>query len=224
MNSPHHIKTGRRSPSLVALASAIALSGCSATSQTPANDTTLVMRSLLSTLSADGHQTCIDRHTRGQPLAIFRTMMAAPEPARRRLAWFAPKPLRPYGMLSGQQLFDEQIRPGHVVLAKPQQSSRPLSNLLQGQLDAAAGRLSLYQDQSDIAIDEWPAAPRATVHWWVRNRLDRGCTPAYTVSNPVVAKNLAFVSVTGGHQGTTYAFSKKAATWSPIAQWTNWIY
>ena len=202
----------------------VALAGCSAASQTPADDTTLVMRSLLSVLTADGKPACLDGRTRGQPLAIFRTMMVAPDPARRPLAWFAPQPLRPNAMLTGRQLFDDQIRSDRIVLAKPQQSSRPLPNLLQGQLNAAAGQLSLYQNQPRVAIDAWPAAPRATVRWWVHNRVDRACTPVYTVSNPVVAKNVAFVSVTAGHWGTTYAFRKQAETWSAIAQWTNWIY
>lgn len=182
------------------------------------------MQSLVSLLTADGAAACIDSRTRGEPLAIFRSMMAAPEPSRRLLSWFAPQPLRPTGMPAEHNALDDQIGSGRGVVATPQQSSRPLSNLLQGQLDAAARQLSLYRDEDRISVPESRSAPRATVRWWVRNRLDRACTPAYTASNPVVAGNLAFVSVTVGHQGTTYAFRKHLSAWSPVGQWTNWIY
>lgn len=200
------------------------LTGCTGAASTPADDTTQVMQSLLAQLTADGKPICVDGRTRGKPLAIFRTMMVAPDPARRALVWFAPQPLRPQGMLSDRQLFEDQIRSDHVVLDKPQQTARPLSNILQGQLNSAAGQLSLDQDETRVAISESSAVPLATIHWWVRNRFDSACSPIYTVSNPVVAKNVAFVSVTAGHWGTTYAFRKQAAAWSPIAQWTNWLY
>ncbi|MEG3174722.1 hypothetical protein U1872_00655 [Sphingomonas sp. RB3P16] len=182
------------------------------------------MQSLLVLLTADGKPVCIDGRTRGKPLAIFRTMMVAPDPARGRLEWFAPQPLRPEGMLSAQQLFDDQIRADHIVLNKPQQAARTLSNALQGQLNSAAAQLSLDQDETRVTISETAAAPLAKSRWWIRNRVDTACSPIYTASNPVVAKNVAFVSVTAGHWGTTYAFHKQAAGWSPVAQWTNWLY
>lgn len=201
-----------------------ALAGCSAATREPANDTTQVMQSLVSVLTADGASACIDSKTRGEPLAVFRTMMAAPEPSRRLLSWYAPQPLRPSGMPSDRNVLDDQIGSGRIVAMAPQQSSRPLSNLLQGQLDAAARHLSLYRDEDRVSIPGSRSTPRATVRWWVRNRFDRTCTPVYTASNPVVAGNLAFVSVTGGHRGTTYAFRKHLAAWSPVGQWTNWMY
>ena len=96
--------------------------------------------------------------------------------------------------------------------------------MLQSQINAAATRLSLYKTKDHIAVDSWSKAPLARVRWWIRNRIDSGCSPVYTVSNPVVAKNVAFVSVTAGHAGTTYAFRKQAQAWTPIGQWTDWIY
>lgn len=209
---------------VVAIAGGLMLGGCDVAAQAPLDDTTQVMQSLLALLTADGKPVCLDGRTRGKPLAIFQTMMVAPDPARRRLAWYAPQPLRPQGMLTGRQLFDDQIRDDHVILGKPQQSARPLSNALQGQLNSAAGQLALDQAESRVSIGASPAAPLATINWWVRNRFDTECAPIYTVSDPVVAKNVAFVSVTAGHWGTTYAFHKQAAAWSPVAQWTNWLY
>ena len=201
-----------------------ALAGCGESSKAPTDATAQVMQSLVSLLTADGKAACIDSRTRGEPLAIFRTMMAAPDAARRPLSWFAPQPLRPTGMPSRRQMFDDQINAERFVLTTPQQSSRPLPVLLQGQLDAAARQLSLYGDQDRVSIAAPQAAPHATVRWWIRNRFDRGCTPVYTASNPVVANNIAFVSVTAGHWGTTYAFRKHASAWSPVGQWTNWMY
>ncbi|MGU3390535.1 hypothetical protein [Sphingomonas sp. M1A8_2b] len=201
-----------------------ALAGCSAASQAPADDAAQVMQSLLSVLTADGKPTCIDSRTRGEPLAIFRAMMTAPAPSRRPLSWFAPRPLRPNDRLSGRPVFEDQIHPDRVVPETTQPSARPLTNLLQSQLNAAATQLSAYQDPDGVSIDSALSAPRATVRWWVRNRLDHACTPVFTASNPVVAKNIAFVSVTAGHWGTTYAFRKDSSAWSPVGQWTNWLY
>jgi hypothetical protein len=209
---------------MATVAATVMLTGCVDASSTAADDRTQVMQSLLSVLTADGKPACVDARTRGKPLAIFRTMMVAPDPARRPLAWFVPQPLRPQGMLSSQQLFDDQFRSERVVLTKPRRPAQALPNDLQGQLNAAAGQLSLDQEEDRLAISDSQAAPLAKVRWWVRNRFDQTCSPIYTISNPVIAKNVAFVSVTAGHWGTTYAFQKKGPSWATIAQWTNWIY
>lgn len=213
-------------PPLLAFAG-LALTGCSSHPPQPADDTTLVVRSLLSVLTADGKPTCIDARTRGEPLAIFQRMMAAPDPSRRPLAWYPPQPLRP-AAASSLSLSPDALSSGRVEprprLATSQSTARSLPHLLQSQINAAAMKLSLYDTRDHIVLDNWANAPLARVRWWVRNRLDSGCSAIYTVSTPVVARNVAFVSVAASHTGTTYAFRKQGTSWTPIAQWADWLY
>lgn len=201
-----------------------ALVSCSAAAPSGASDQTLVMQSLLTVLTKDGKGVCLDSETHGEPLGVFRTMMTAPASTRLSLSWFEPGPLRPQNDLSDGQIFGEQIGAERVVITAPGQSGEKLPLQLQGQLNGVAAQLSLYMDVNEVAVPSSPTAPLAISRWWIRNRFDSKCSPVYTVSNPVVAKNVAFVSVKAGHWGTTYAFQKRSAAWAPIAQWSNWIY
>lgn len=200
------------------------LASCS-TPNAPANsDTSEVLHALSATLTADNKAVCIDGSTRGDSLAVFRAMLSAPPASRRPLAWHQPQPLRPPASPSSWRIFNDEIRDDRILIPRPQQMGAPLPFLLQRQLDYAANRLSLVQESEEFSISPWTGAPLAQPRWWIANRLSRDCSPAFTIMNPIVAKNVAFVSVKAGHWGTTYAFAKQDAKWKAIGQWTNWLY
>lgn len=202
----------------------LSLAGCSVGSVPANGDAGPVLHALAATLTADKKPVCIDSSTRGDSLAVFRAMLSAPPAARQQLAWFEPQPLRPPTNPSGWQVFNDEIRDDQILIQRPQQMGAPLSFLLQRQLNFAANRLSLVQGSDELAITKSGGAPLARPRWWVANRISPGCSPVFTVMNPVVSKNLAFVSVKAGHWGTTYAFAKQGAQWKAVGQWTNWLY
>lgn len=200
------------------------LASCSAPTAPANSDTSEVLHELSATLTADNKAICIDGSTRGDSLAVFRAMLSAPPASRQPLTWHQPQPLRPPASPSGWRIFRDEIRDDRNPLPHPQQMAAPLPFLLQRQLDFAASRLSLLQEPEEFSIGQWAGAPLARPRWWIANRLSPSCSPVFTVMNPVVAKNLAFVSVKAGHWGTTYAFAKQDAKWRAIGQWTNWLY
>jgi hypothetical protein len=207
-----------------AIAMIIGLGGCAASGLPGEDDSGQVLHALSATLTADGAPACIDNWTQGAPLTAYRAMMAAPARSRQPLAWHEPQPLRPPTLPSGRRIFNDELRSDQILLLRPQQTGAPLSFLLQRQLNFAANRLSLMQGSKALAIEQWPGAPLAHPRWWILNRLWPVCSAVYAVSNPVVAKNVAFVSVKAGHWGTTYAFVKQGSQWKAIGQWTNWLY
>lgn len=178
---------------------------------------------LLRTLTADGTAICVDRGTYGEPLAVFRTMRTAPDPVRRMLHWSAPTPLRPGRMLSGRELVDNELRDGRSVLPELGQDGA-LSLNEQARLNALAHRASLVSPESGVAVRNHPAVPLAQVRWWPLNRMGGKCGPSYTVSKPVITRDIAFVTVTAAHQGNTYAFQRQGAGWATVAKWSNWLY
>lgn len=200
------------------------LVGCSAPNAPANSDTSQVLHALSATLTADNKPVCIDGATSGDSLAVFRAMISAPPASRQPLAWHQPQPLRPPTSPSGWRVFNDEIRDDRILIPRPQQMGGPLPFLLQRQLDFAANKLSLVQGSEAFAISKWAGAPLARPRWWIANRLSPDCSPVFTIMNPVVAKNLAFVSVKAGHWGTTYAFAKQGARWKVIGQWTNWLY
>lgn len=213
----------RVSRHVLAITAAVAVAGCSAIA-TPDNDRDRIFEQLAQVLTSDGKTACIDSTTRGEPLAIFRTMMVAPDPARRPLAWSVPGPLRPPQGLSSKQMFDDEFRSGRVLLTEPGGKSNALPAIEQAQYNTAARALSAFQTESHLTVPDFRSAPLARSRWWPFNRFSPGCHPYFTVSDIIMGKDIAFVSVTGGHWGTTYAFRKQAEAWTPAAQWTNWLY
>ena len=206
------------------IAMIISLGGCTADEPKDDQDAVQVLHVLAATLTADGKTICIDNRTQGDSLAVFRTMRAAPAPSRQPLTWRQPQPLRPPEPPSGRQIFDEELRSDQILLPSPQQTGAPLPFILQRQLDFAANQLSLIQGSKAQSIGQWAGAPLARSKWWILNRLSPNCSPVYTFTNPIVAKNVAFVSVKVGHWGTTYAFVKQGTQWKTLGQWANWIY
>lgn len=211
--------TIQRGVKVALLVSLVAAGGCSRS-----DSTGTVMGAVLKTLTADGKSVCIDRATSGEPLAIFRTMASAPDPARRPLAWFPPNPLRSDQNLSVGRLVDDEFTDQRTVLARPKVGRQPLPLTEQRRLDAAATKLSYAQVDRDAVVTDAASVPKAHARWWVLNRLDSSCTTVYTASPPVIVGDMAFVSVLGNHWGTTYAVEKRAGVWSTTAQWSNWLY
>lgn len=215
---------GRKAAALApALAALLALPGCGS-GPAGGDDAARINQALLRTLTSGGERICVDGKAYGEPLAIFRTMLPAPDPARRPLGWHPPSPLREGPSLTGRQLADAEFRGERIVLPERAQGKDKLPQIQQVQLNGIAKEASLMRPLQDVGLDRSPAAPLAKVRWWVLNRLDRSCGPVHTVSKPVIYRDMAFVSVTAGHQGTTYAFRNAASAWTPVAKWSTWLY
>lgn len=207
------------------LAGALCSLGACGPTQGTERDEEQVNGALLKVLTASGRKICVDRGTHGEPLAIFRAMLPAPDPARRPLYWSAPAPLQQGRLLSNGELVDLELRDGRVRLPERRQSADRLPFVTQKQLNSLAREASLTVPDQTVRLQNTPAAPLATVRWWVLNRFDSSCDPVYTVSNPVFLRNMAFLSVTAAHQGSTYAFHKNATGgWVPSAKWSTWLY
>ncbi len=215
------IRSGARGGRLLAgVLAALAVAGCSSRDATAP-----VMEAVLKTLTSDGRPICLDSGTSGEPLAIFRTMMRAPDPSRQPLAWYPPGPLRPDQNLSLGRLIDDEFRDGRAVLRRPDAASAtPLPATEQRRLNAAALRLVNLQSERGTSVPNSSATPGAKARWWVSNRMDGACKPVYTLSHPVVMDDIAFVTVLAGHWGTTYALERKGGNWSATARWSNWLY
>ncbi len=213
----------RSGRALLLAVAACATAGCGAVDGT-STDEQQVNAQLLKVLTTPGKRICVDRGTYGEPLAIFRTMLPAPDPARRPLYWTPPGPLQDGRVLSRSELVGLELGDKRVRLPEHAQDPNRLPFITQTQLNALAREASLITADSDVRLRETPLAPRATVRWWVRNRLDSSCDPIYTVSKPVFLHDVAFLSVTAGHQGSTYAFHRKAGQWAAVAKWSTWLY
>lgn len=201
----------------------IALAACSPPATVP-DEPAKVVDALLGVLSSDGRRVCVDSRTQGKPLAVFSTMIVAPTASRRPLRWQVPKPLRPPGALSNRELYDDEFARARVLLEKPVNARDVLPPAEQLQLNSAARSLAAVGDAERVPIANTAKRPLILARWWLANRVRPICVPHFTISNPVVARDIAFVSVTGGHWGTTYAFRKRGDGWAPHAQWTTWLY
>lgn len=197
---------------------AVALTGCSAGQP---NDATQVVAAVARAQIVGNRPVCIDRATHGEPLAVFRTMLPAPDPARRPLAWHPSGPLRQGQKIPTRALVADELRDAHIVLAEPDQDGEPLPAPTQLQLNAYAVQLSKLEADKTVRV---PAESQLRPRWWLVNRLDPNCRVPVTVSDPVLARDMAFVSVTAGHFGTLYAVQRSPSGWTPIAKWSDWLY
>lgn len=179
---------------------------------------------LLELLTSQGRTICVDSTPYGEPLAAFRSMQPAPEPARRPLFWRTPVPLEPGRNLTNRELVDIEFRDDQTVLPEQSGAGRALPVIAQLQLNAIAREASVMMSGSDATIAGSPAAPRAKVRWWLRNRFDSTCTAPYTVSKPILLHGIGLVSVTAAHHGSTYAFKRVNSGWMPVAKWATWLY
>ncbi len=199
------------------------LHGCAPWDRTSA-DERQVNGALLALLTTPGKRICVDAATYGEPLAVFGAMLPAPDPARRPLYWRPPEALDPGRVLTNRDLVDVELRKEQVILPERPQTAPRLPLTVQQQLNGLAAQAAVMEADRGVRLDGTPAAPLATVRWWVRNRLDPSCGPIYTVSKPVFVENTAFLSVTAAHQGSTYAFRKTGTRWVPFAKWSTWLY
>ncbi len=202
---------------------ALLLSACGAA---PADDdSSRIVASVLKQLTAATPQAiCVDGRTEGEPLAIFRTMIVAPDPSRRALVWRAPGSLLPNRVVADKALGEGNLSDSRtrIPLADPATAALPMVD--QVRLNEVAREAMIAVAAPQGPISDSMEAPLARVRWWPLNRIGGGCREIYVVSRPVIIRGMAFVSVTAGHQGTTYALENRQQSWVPVAQWANWIY
>lgn len=215
------IGSARRSTLMLAMSVATVLGGCSAA---PDNEPNRIIAPVLAQLTAGQRPICVDSRTRGEPLAIFRTMIVAPAPSRRSLGWHKPGVLLPERTIGARALVENELSDSRTRLPLAETDVPFLSMVDQLRFNGLAREAMSAGSMASTNIRAVPQAPLALVRWWPRNRFDASCGETYTISKPVVIRNFAFVSVTAGHQGTTYALESNAGRWTPVAQWANWLY
>ena len=208
---------------LIATLSCFGTVGCSP-DQAPLRDDERLVLATLQLLTAPGIAVCVDADTAGRPLAVFRMMSSNPSQGVKPLAWFVPAALKPPSGPSNSELFRGGQADSAVHIDQPANSTPPLRPELQVALNRAAWILSARETDQDVKITPAWAVPGVKARWWLRNRISSHCTPNYQISDPVVAGRLGFVTVTGDHWGTTYAFTRHGADWIARAQWSNWLY
>lgn len=196
--------------------------GCSA-SGAGADDAGSVAAAVAALVGPTVPGACVDSRTSGESLQIFKTMALAPDPARRPLQWHAPATLGSGGRFSAGQLINAEFADEHSVIPEPQQASAPLPVLDQAQLTAYAIQLSSAPVSRHVVV-RLPPRSAARTGWWLANRFSSSCAQRFTLTDPVIARDIAFVSVTSGHWGTTYAVRREQGAWRPVAQWSNWLY
>jgi hypothetical protein len=201
----------------------LCLAGC--TSADRIDNPQRINEALLRTLTADGQRICVDSGTFGEPLAVFRTMLPAPPAVRRLLFWSPPAPLRPGRLLSGHELVRDELSDGRSILPERRQDTQKLPLPAQLQLNALARNALLVTPEAGVWLHDTPSAPLAQVRWWPLNRLDASCDGTFTFSKPLIKNDMAFVTVTAAHQGSTYALRRNnAGQWESLAKWSNWLY
>ena len=200
----------------------LGLSACA--SRQPDDEPHRIVASVMKQITGGGQPICIDARTRGEPLAIFRTMIVAPDPSRRALAWRTPGSLIAGRDIGSRALVENALHDNRTRLPLAESTAPPLPMIDQIRLNGLAREAMVTASVPQMPLDNVSDAPLARVRWWPFNRFDGGCREIYTISKPVVIHDTAFVSVTAGHQGTTYALDRRGPAWAPTAQWANWIY
>jgi hypothetical protein len=196
---------------------------CDTPNQIPQSDEEKLVQATLTMLSGRGQPVCVDATTIGRPLSVFRAIASNPPPGTAAPAWYLPERFRPPAGLSGGDLYRGAQADGAVHIDQPTNGTLVVSKPAQAMLDRAAWLLSAQEADRAVTIaPSW--LPGIKARWWLRNRVSQHCSPTYHISNPVRARDIGFVSVTGDHWGTTYAFKRKGADWVARSQWSNWLY
>ncbi len=205
------------------LTAAIALSGCTAP---VLDDRGKIVRATLQMLASDRAPTapalCVDDRTRGEPLAIYRTMRAAGN--EHDLRWHYPGPLHGEQRVSNRALFEDAIGRNRLRIAEPLSTGAVLPAADQRRLDTAATALAVVGASEGITIGAAAAAPGTAPRWWLHNRARRDCDRIYVVSRVVSDGRNGFLTVTADHWGTTYAVVRDRAEWRVAAKWSSWLY
>jgi hypothetical protein len=202
----------------------VVLAGCTGSGAMPKTDSEKVVFETLKLLTAPGEAICVDAATAGRPLDVFHTMVSNPPPGLQLPVWYVPARLKPTTALSIAQLYDSTQKQASVHIDQPANNTAQLLPALQTQLDRNAWIMSSLGRTKKVMISpDWPVGG-LKARWWLRNRISSHCQPNFRIANPIVVRNVAFVTVTADHWGTTYALARQGAGWAIRAQWSNWLY
>ncbi len=200
------------------------MSGCATAPPEPLTDAQMTVRAILRLLTEDGRSICVDNVTNGKPLAIFATMAVAPAPSRRPLAWHRVAPLRSGMKLSNTQMYHDTFGGDQPLLADPGDTTATLGFFAQRRLNDAAAKLARTGESVAVDMGDGLGVPRAQARWWPLIRWSSSCGPEFKLSDPVVAKDIAYITVRSDHWGTTYALQPRGNDWVPVAQWNTWLF
>jgi hypothetical protein len=218
----NHASIGARGVGMMMLG-ALALAGCA---QRPLDDDGKIVRATLALLvtgrPAGEADLCIDNRTRGEPLAIFRTMRAAS--IDHDLRWHQPTPLHAIPRVTGRALFEDAIGKNNLRIQEPPTVGAVLPATDQRRLDTAATTLSILGESNNVSFGADAAATGAAPRWWLLNRLHSGCERTYVLSRIVRNADTGFVTVSADHWATTYAVGRAGGDWRVTAQWDRWLY
>lgn len=216
--------TGTRCSALgLALSTLLLLSGCAPATL---DDDGRIVRATLGVLAAaraaGSPPLCVDNRTRGEPLAIFRTMRAAT--TEHDLRWREPAAFQARPRISGRALFEDAIGRNRLRIDEPQSVGAILPANDQRRLDTAATTMAILGDSGSATFGKAAASPGTRPRWWLANRVGPGCDRVYVLSRIVHDARIGFVTVTADHWGTTYAVERWGDDWRVAAQWDSWLY
>lgn len=190
---------------------ALIVAGCSDGGDGQVDDDEAIVRSVLSLIVERNGPVCIDRTTDGDSLSIFREMMRAPYAARRDLRWFPPTGL--------------SVPASEPISPPSRQRSDALPAMQQQALNGAATRMARpWNDIRHRLTLTGDALPTGVVaRWWPINRFRR-CAPLFSMRDPVRHGNLGFVTIEANHHAALYAVERRQGRWTPVSEWSNWLY
>ncbi len=208
---PRHIPSPRPRRFIAGIV-ALLLAGCAGGGgDGRIDDDEAMVRSVLMLMVARNGPVCTDRTTDGDSLSVFREMARAPRGSRADLRWFPPTGLK--------------VPIGEPTPPAVRNRSDALPPMVQQTLNGAATRMARpwadIRRRLTLTADALP--PGVTARWWVINRLRR-CTPRFGVRDPVRYGDIGFVTVEANHHGALYALQRRQGRWTPVAEWSNWLY
>jgi hypothetical protein len=200
-------------PAMLRVASCVAaliVAGCSGGGDGQVDDEAIV-RSVLSLSVERNGPVCIDRTTDGDSLSVFREMTRAPYAARADLRWFPPTGF--------------SVPAGEPIPPLPRRRSDALPAMQQQALNGAATRMARpwnnIRHRLTLTGDALPTG--VVARWWPINRLQR-CVLRFGVRDTVRHGNLGFVTIEANHHAALYAVERRQGQWTPVGEWSNWLY